>query len=206
MFIERIEKEEIQNNVYKPLPEGVYEVGILNAEMKQTDTYAAIYIKFDIKSGDYKNYYSEQFRTSTFENKTFKGMLILFVPDRNDQYYENQRKKFWRNITAIEDYNNGFKFSGDITDIAKLKGKSAKLLVCEQDYRYKGKLGTTIKPCCFVYSDEDWQEKIRYMHSILKNEDANANTSNLNSNFNSNLTAPTVENGFLAVSDDDLPF
>lgn len=169
----------------------------VRAEMKQTSTYSAIYIKFDIKSGEYKNYYSEQFRNSTFENKTFKGLLTLFVPDKNSQYYESQRKKFWSNITAIEDYNNGFKFSGNITDIAKLQGKTAKLLVCEQDYRYEGKLGTTIKPYGFIYRDDDWEEKIKYMHSILKNK----NVSSV-----AEVSVDTQNFQEVLIDDGDLPF
>lgn len=199
MYIERMEKQEIQANHYKALPEGIYEVGILGADVKQTESYTAIYIKFDIKSGEFKNYFTEQYRNSTFDNKTYKGILTLFVPDKNHQYYDSQRKKFWSNITAIEEHNQGFQFSGNITDIAKLKGKSATLLVCEQDYRYNGKTGTTVKPFGFVYKDEDWQEKVTYMHSILKYKDAPAKT-----------TASSVENfqGYeeVVIDDGDLPF
>lgn len=202
MILERMEKSQTNTN-FRRIPEGAYEVGILAARIVTFNSGAtALQIKFDIKQGDFKNYYTEQFKTSTFDNKTYRGILSLFIPDPNNQYYEQQRKRFWRNINAIEEFNAGWTFNGDLENLQNFKGKSAVLLLANRDYTYNGKQGVSVSPHSFLFKyefdDKGYLEKIAYLNKQLKNKNAAATSS-------IDVSADDFQEVAFS-DDDDLPF
>lgn len=123
----------------KKLPAGGYEIGILGAEEKTYDWGSVLEIKFDICEGEYKNFYTNQFKASTVEDKKYKGTYRINVPkDDGTDMDEWTKRKFKRDIEAIEASNPGYKWDWDEK---KLKGKKVGAIFFEKEYEFNGTHG-----------------------------------------------------------------
>ena len=76
------------------LPAGGYEAQIINAKVAsytgQNGTYERLEIAVDIISGDYKNYFQEDYDNNPREDRKWKGMARFYVPtdDGSDSVYQ----------------------------------------------------------------------------------------------------------------------
>ena len=123
----------------KKLPAGGYEIGILGAEEKTYDWGSVLEVKFDICEGEYKNFYTNQYKTSTVEDKKYKGVYRINVPKDDDSDMDEwTKRKFKRDIEAIEASNSGFHWDWDEK---KLKGKKVGAIFFEKEYEYNGTRG-----------------------------------------------------------------
>lgn len=68
------------------IPIDGYVVSILSAKVEETDYGEKLAIGFDIAEGEYKDFYKQKFDGDTSENKKWKGVIRLNVPDEKNQY------------------------------------------------------------------------------------------------------------------------
>lgn len=121
------------------LPTGGYIIGILAAEEINYDWGDVLEIKFDIADGEYKNYFTNQYKNSQFEDKKYKGIYRLNIPkDDGSELDEFMARKFKTDIAAIEDSNQGFHWTWDEK---QLLGKKVGAIFFEKEYDYAGKHG-----------------------------------------------------------------
>lgn len=129
---------------FTKLPAGAYVVGILGAEEVKGANGDRLVLKFDICEGDFKNYYTEQFKNSQFEDTKYKGNHSIFIPkDDGTEDDAKTLRRFKTNIATIEDCNPGFHWDWDES---KLKGKKVGMIFQDKEWSFKGKTGFTAQP------------------------------------------------------------
>ena len=131
------------------LPAGGYIIKILGAkeEANKNGDGTSIVIQFDINEGDYKSFYTLQYRNSQLEDKKYKGVYHMFVPrDNNTQADEWTKQRFKRNILAVEDSNAGFHWSWNEAELA---GKIVGALFRDREFE-PGKFFTELLTFCNV--------------------------------------------------------
>ena len=110
-----------RKKTFVQLPKDAYVIVIKNAkEMQNKKGGSRLDIAFDIAEGEYKDYYMQQYQNNSNENKKWSNDAIfrINIPSDGCQQYVWDN---WNTFFAdLEDSNNGFVFSGDLT---ALKGK-----------------------------------------------------------------------------------
>lgn len=129
---------------FTKLPAGAYIVGILDAEEVSSDKGSRLVLKFDICDGEFKNYYTEQFKNSQFEDAKYKGNFSIFLP-RDDGSEDDVKtlRRLKTSMNAIEDSNPGFHWDWDEKE---LKGKKVGMIFQDKEWSYNGKTGFTAQP------------------------------------------------------------
>lgn len=103
-----------RKQVFESLPKGAYVCKIMHLEeatSKKGNSMAKIF--FDIAEGDYKDFYNQQYKKNTNEDKvwSYDATMYLMVPTEGcESWITEQWDTFWANI---EDSNNGFVFDGN---------------------------------------------------------------------------------------------
>lgn len=102
-------------------------------------TGARIIIHYDIVEGDFKDYWANQYKNNTAEDKKWKGNYTLWLPDdsgdEKDQRANRVLKTF---VEAVEESNTGYHWDWDET---KLKGKKLGLIIRNKFWSFNGKTG-----------------------------------------------------------------
>lgn len=124
----------------RTLPAGGYISRIYSAKVEDYSWGQVLVVSFDIAEGEYKDFFTEQYRSNKNEDKKWKGTLRLTVPDENSQYFENNRRSFNNFIFALEDSNRGYHFDWDES---KFKGKMLGVLFRNREWEWDGKTGWT---------------------------------------------------------------
>ena len=137
----------------EPLPAGGYVAKILNAKVEEYSWGEVLVISFDIAEGEYKDFFSKQYKENTREDKKWKGNFRLTVPQESNQYFDSQKRTFGNAIWAIEESNPSFKWAWDEN---ALKGKMVGVLFRNYEYDVEGRHGWSTECCTFV-SVEDVQ-------------------------------------------------
>lgn len=124
---------------YEKLPAGCYELKILGAKVVENNGSKTLNVQFDIASGDFKDFYTNQYKANTAEDKKYKGVLRIWCPkgDGTDKDAMTIRS-FNTNLFAIEDSNPGWSWAWDES---QLKGKVVGGLFREREYEFNGKTG-----------------------------------------------------------------
>lgn len=130
-----------------PLPAGGYVAKIVNALIKTYDWGEVLVVSFDIDDGEYKDFFRQQFKNSPFEDKKWKGNIRVTVPDKSNQWYESQLKRFGNLIACLEESNDGYHWDWDET---ALKGKRVGVLFREREWAYNGNTGWTTEACSIL--------------------------------------------------------
>ena len=131
----------------EPLPAGGYVAKILNAKVEEYSWGEVLVISFDISEGEYKDFFSKQYKENTREDKKWKGNFRLTVPQESNQYFDSQKRTFGNAIWAIEESNPGYHW--DWNESA-LKGKMAGVLFRNYEYDVEGRQGWSTECCTFV--------------------------------------------------------
>lgn len=118
------------------LPKGGYIAKIMDCKEIKGPGYAYLAFSFDIAEGEYKGYFTNIYKASTDENKKWKGTYNAFIPQKNNQYYEEGLIKFKTMTAAFEDSNNGYHWDWKED---KLKGKMIGVIFGEKEYKPDGK-------------------------------------------------------------------
>lgn len=135
------------------IPAGGYEVKILQAvekeyESKNGDKFKKLEISFDIISGEYKDYYKNDYNSQISEEKRWKGTLRQYVPkDDGSEKDEWTKSTFKATVNAVEDSNPGYHWDWDEK---KLKGKVVGCLLRNEEWEMNGKSGWTARPFKFI--------------------------------------------------------
>ncbi|WP_130861454.1 hypothetical protein [Bacilliculturomica massiliensis] len=176
-----------------PLPVGGYILKILDArETENSWGGSSLVISFDIEEGDYKGFFSKNYKAQTQEDKKWKGTARWNVP--NDDGSEKDAKAmraFKTMITAIEDSNEGYHWDWDEI---KLKGKIVGGVFGRKEYDFDGRHGfyTTCRNFKAVHAIREGSFKVP-ADWLLNREQGTSIPSE-------------IPEGFEPLSDEDMPF
>ena len=132
----------------EPLPAGGYVAKILNAKVEEYSWGEVLVISFDIADGEYKDFFSKQYKENTREDKKWKGNFRLTVPNEGNQYFESQKRAFGNAIWAIEESNPSFRWACDEN---ALNGKMVGVLFRNFEWSMDdGRSGWSTECCTFV--------------------------------------------------------
>ena len=132
----------------EPLPAGGYVAKILNAKVEEYSWGEVLVISFDVAEGEYKDFFSKQYKENTREDKKWKGNFRLTVPDEGNQYFDSQKRTFGNAIWAIEESNPSFRWAWDEN---ALKGKMVGVLFRNFEWSMDdGRSGWSTECCTFV--------------------------------------------------------
>ena len=172
-----------------PLPVGGYVAKIMNAEVKEYNLGEVLVISFDIAEGEYKDFFANQYKANTNEDKKWKGNFRINVPQESNQWFESQKRTFGNAIACIEESNSGYAWDWDET---KLKGKTVGVLFRNFEWEVNGNSGWSTECGCFISADDARSGNFRMMKDRpLKNKTTTQTA-----------TFETVEE----ISTEDLPF
>ena len=131
----------------EPLPAGGYVAKILNAKVEEYGWGEVLVISFDVAEGEYKDFFSKQYKENTREDKKWKGNFRLTVPNEGNQYFDSQKRTFGNAIWAIEESNPGYHWDWNE---AALKGKMVGGLFRNFEWEMNGNSGWSTECCTFV--------------------------------------------------------
>ena len=99
------------------LPKGGYIVKIMDCQEisgeKNGKRYSYLAFSFDVCEGEYKNHFTNLYTASTDENKKWRGVLNVFVPQEGDVYYEDNLSRFKTMTANFEESNKGYAWNWD---------------------------------------------------------------------------------------------
>ena len=126
------------------LPLGAYVCRIVQANVVQTDNGKQLAVLFDIAEGEYKNFFANDYKTSTVQNKKYKGVLRLWLPKNDgsekDEWTKSTLKGF---TTSVEVSNSGYHWNWDEQT---LKNKMIGIIFRNEEWEYEGKTGWAVRP------------------------------------------------------------
>lgn len=121
------------------LPVGGYIIGITGIEEIQYTWGNVLEVKFDIAQGDYKNFFTNQYKNSQLEDKKYKGTYRINIPKEDgSEKDEWTARKFKTDMMAVEDSNPGFHWDWDEK---KLVGKKVGAIFFEKEWAMNGNTG-----------------------------------------------------------------
>ena len=130
------------------LPVGAYICQIFKAEEKVYSSskgeWHKLEVSFDISEGEHKDFYANDYRTQSGEDKKWKGVLRMNIPTDDGSEADGWTKRsFKTNILAIEESNNGYHWDWNE---AQLKGKTVGIVFRSEEWEYNGKRGWRTAP------------------------------------------------------------
>ena len=130
------------------LPVGAYICQIFKAEEKVYSSskgeWHKLEVSFDICEGEHKDFYANDYRSQSGEDKKWKGVLRMNIPSDDGSEADNWAKRsFKTNILAIEESNNGYHWDWNE---AQLKGKTVGIVFRSEEWEYNGKRGWRTAP------------------------------------------------------------
>ena len=130
------------------LPVGAYICQIFKAEEKVYSSskgeWHKLEVSFDISEGEHKDFYANDYRSQSGEDKKWKGVLRMNIPSDDGSEADNWAKRsFKTNILAIEESNNGYHWDWNE---AQLKGKTVGIVFRSEEWEYNGKRGWRTAP------------------------------------------------------------
>lgn len=127
------------------LPAGGYEAVVKDVE--EIKNY--LKISFDIISGEYKDYFKNNYINQNSENKRWKGVYRLIIPkDDGTEKDSSTKSRFNDAIAAFEESNNGYHWAWDEKS---LKNKKIGVLFGNKEWEWEGKTGWTTE--CMQLTD-----------------------------------------------------
>lgn len=99
----------------------------------------AVTFHFDVADGQFKGYYSADYKSNTDPNKKWRGSLEQSIDEKGLPYFKGM-------ITAIEESNPGYQFDFDET---KLKGKKVGIGFRKEWYEKNGEDKYVVRACAF---------------------------------------------------------
>ena len=132
----------------RQLPVGAYVCTILKAEEKVYTSpkgeWHKLEVSFDISEGEHKDFYANDYRAQSGEDKKWKGVLRMNIPTDDGSEADGWTKRsFKTNILAIEESNNGYHWDWNE---AQLKGKTVGIVFRSEEWEYNGKRGWRTAP------------------------------------------------------------
>lgn len=177
------------------LPAGGYVVKIKKAVVRtytgQNGSFDKLEIAFDIAEGEYKDFFANDLKAQTGEDKKWKGVLRLFVPTDDGSERDAKTKSIFKgNIEAVEDSNAGYHWDWEEKN---LTGKTVGVIFRNEEWEFNDKRGWKAQPFKFISA-----AKIREGKFTLPKDKP------LNNSAAAPQTKPAAD--FEEIDDEDLPF
>lgn len=181
----------------RKLPVGAYVCQIKNAVVKNTEYGDQLCLLFDITLGEYANFYADDYKANTQQDKKWKGVLRQFLPkDDGSEKDEWTKSSLMTLLEAVEASNRGYRWNWDETSLA---GKEIGIIFRNEEWSYNGKTGWTARPyrACSV--------DVAIEGDFTPPKDKHLKHNSTASDFG---TYPAPVTGFAQIEDDDsdLPF
>lgn len=122
------------------LPAGGYVAKIVSAKVEDYQWGSVVVVAFDIAEGDFKGFFKKQFDDNPNEDKKWRGVYRLTVPDENSKYFDGNRRTFNNFIYAMEDSNPKYHYD---CDEKKFKDKMIGVLFRNREWEMDGNTGWT---------------------------------------------------------------
>lgn len=122
------------------LPAGGYVAKIVSAKVEDYQWGSVVVVAFDIAEGDFKGFFKKQFDDNPNEDKKWRGVYRLTVPDENSKYFDGNRRTFNNFIYAMEDSNPNYHYD---CDEKKFKDKMIGILFRNREWEMDGNTGWT---------------------------------------------------------------
>ena len=182
---------------FEALPRGAYVLEILNAEVGENQYGQYVKISCDIAEGEHKDFYRNDYKNQTGEEKKWHCNYLLNVAKGDGtERDEWTARRFKTVIAAIEDSNQGYHFDWDEK---KLKGLTIGVLFRNKEWEWNGKTGWTTECCAVTDADEIRKESFTIpKDKPLANHATAAAATGTGAGNNSEFDTIT--------DDDDLPF
>lgn len=175
------------------LPAGGYVAKIKKAAVRtyKNGEIEKLEIAFDIAEGEYKDFFANDLKAQTNEDKKWKGVLRLFIPADDGSDRDNKTKSIFKgNIEAVEDSNPGYHWDWEEKNLA---GKTVGVIFRNEEWEFNDKRGWKAQPFKFISAAKIKEGKF----TIPKDKPLNGTTT---------ATASTVPAGYEEIDDEDLPF
>lgn len=154
---------------------------------------SVLLIPFDIAEGDYKDFYTNQFKNSQMEDKKYKGVYRLNLPKEDGtEQDEWTMRRFKTDMVAVEDSNPGYHWDWNEAGLA---GKKVGLLFQNKEWEFNGSTGWSAQPHSMRSVDDVRQGKYKLpADKPLKNKKSSPDIN------------PDDDFKVVASDDGDLPF
>lgn len=162
------------------LPVDGYIVRIVDAKVKtytsNGKSFDKLEIAFDIANGEYTGYFANDFRSQTFENKKWKGVLRQYTPKDDGSEKDELTKSIFKSMTdAIEESNAGYHWDWNE---AGLKGKIVGCIFRNEEWEFNGRSGWKAQPFKFVPAETISSGKFKIpKEKPLKNKSGSSSAS-----------------------------
>lgn len=134
------------------LPAGGYVAKIMNAEEVTYDWGSVLLISFDIAEGDYREFFTKDYRAQDGEDKKWRGTYRLNIPKDDGSEKDGWSKRTFGNaMWSVEASNPGYRWDWNE---AGLKGKTVGVLFRNKEWEMNGNTGWTTECCAFTSSDD----------------------------------------------------
>lgn len=179
------------------LPVGGYVLKIMDAKVEEGKDGKddSLLISFDIAEGEQKDFFAENYRNQTQEDKKWKGTVYVRIPNDENKPEEQWVRDRFRTFTyALEDSNDGYHWDWDEN---KLKGKKVGIVF--------GETGTVIEGKEIKYTEP------RFGIDIERVKNGTAPAAKFKAKNGYGKGTPTDDDGFMSVDAitkdiEDLPF
>lgn len=106
---------------FQQLPKGGYVVRIMGAKVLENSNGQYVEVSCDIAEGEFKDFYANDYRNQSGEDKKWHCKYLLNVPSDDGSESDGWTKRRFKTFTeALEDSNPGYHFDWDES---KFKGK-----------------------------------------------------------------------------------
>ena len=175
------------------LPAGGYVAKIMGTKIEEYSWGDVFIISFDIIEGEYKDFFTNQYRTNTNEDKKWKGNYRLNIPSEKSKYPESDKKRFNNAMWAIEESNKGYHWDWNEKTL-----KDKKIGVLFRNKEFEKNDGTTgwFSECCSVID----------IDSIKNGKFKTPKDKPLSNKTNNTAAREISDTDFEEISDEDLPF
>lgn len=178
------------------LPVGGYVLKIMDVKYQENSWGDVIILSFDIAEGEQKDFFADNWKSQTGEDKKWKGTYRMRVPaDDGSEQDEWKMRRFKTDMMNFEESNPGYHWDWEEQT---LKGKLIGALFNNKEYEFNGRHGFFTN--CHSLTTV---EKIRSGKFEIP-EDTLLNQSN-----KPQMQGQPVGNGFMTIPegvDDELPF
>lgn len=177
------------------LPVGAYVCKVKKAIVQSNDYGDQLALLFDIDSGEYKDYYNDDYLAQNIQNRRWKGVMrVWLAKDDGSERDEWTKSTFKGLVTSFEESNPGTNF--DWKEMWFV-GKRVGILYRNEEWEYEGKTGWAARPFRAISTGSVESGK----YTIPKDKPLKNKIAQQNATMNG------FEAGFTQVdNDDDLPF
>ena len=175
------------------LPLGAYVCKVKQVRIQGNSYGDQLCMLFDITEGEYAGYFQKDYNANTAQDKKWRGVLRVWIPaDDGSEKDEMTKRGFKGMVTSFEKSNPGYRWDWNENSLV---GKTVGILFRNEEWNYNGKQGWAVRPFRAISADTVREES----YTIPKDKPLSKTTNVAHTN-------PNMNNGYVEVEDDELPF